>query len=1065
MSSGPELPRGTVTFLFTDIEGSTRLLKELRERYGEVLSEHQRILRDAFASHGGHEIDTQGDSFFVAFARAKDAVGAALVAQRALAAHSWPDGAQVRVRMGIHTGEPVMGGDRYVGLGVHRAARISAAGHGGQVLVSQTTRELLRDEPMPDVSLRDLGEHQLKDLDEPERIYQLVAPGLTETFPPLKTAAPAPFEGKEVELAEAAQEAVQKLRRPWWADRRLQIAAAVVAVLVVVPVVSLLAGGGGGGSARASGKVEANTVGVLDAKSGKLRTQIGVGEAPSGVAAGDGAIWVTNSDAGTVSRIDQQTNDVRQTIQVGGGPAGVAVSGDAVWVANGLDGTLSRIDPQTNQVVQTVTVGNGPSGVAFGEGSLWVANSADGTVSKVDPSSGRLVRTIAATVGATGVAAAFGRVWVVSPSSGTLVVLDPHSGAVEDRIGVGGDAAAVAAGAGAVWVANRADGTMSKIDPHARAVTSTIQVGRHPDAVAAEAGAVWVANEQDGTVSRVDPSSDAVSRTVSLKNPPQGLALTTDGLYVAVRSTGIEHRGGTLRLVTGEPDFIDPALAYAGTSWSTLVNTNDGLVGFRRVGGVEGAQLVPDLAVSLPVPTDAGRTYTFTLRAGIRYSTGRLVQPEDIRAELERVFAIAKSVSAARGQYDNIVGASACKPGRRCDLSRGILTNRLARSITFHLTAPDADFLAKLALPFASAVPAGTPIRDVGTRPVPATGPYMIVAYKKGKSLKIARNPRFREWSHDAQPEGYPDSIEWRFTALGDVTSGVHAVERGKADLAPTIVPPLSKRALDRLALHYPSQLHISTGSATWYFFLNTRVPPFDDVRVRQAVNYAFDRRAFAQLLGRAFAPTCQILPPGFPGYRRACPYGTGGLANLEKARTLVRKAGVAGATVSVWVPSPIAIQGRFMASLLDSLGFRARVKTVPPGFGPGTYFEKVLDSRVRAQSGYYGWNSDYPSAESFLREEFGCASFVREDPAQNGSPFEFCSHGIDSQMDRAAAVQAINPPAATLLWQRIEREILAQAPVVPTYNARIVDFVSKRVGNYQLHPQWYVLLDQLWVK
>src|SRR5213080_116505 len=178
------LPSGTVTFLFTDIEGSTQLLKTLGPLYGDALAEHQRILRAAFAAHGGREIDTQGDSFFVAFRRAKDAVGAAVEAQRALAAHDWPDGTALRVRMAIHTGEPVVGADRYVGLGVHRAARICAAGHGGQVLVSQTTRELLRDDPLPDLTLRDLGTHQLKDLDEPERLYQLVAPGLPESFPP-----------------------------------------------------------------------------------------------------------------------------------------------------------------------------------------------------------------------------------------------------------------------------------------------------------------------------------------------------------------------------------------------------------------------------------------------------------------------------------------------------------------------------------------------------------------------------------------------------------------------------------------------------------------------------------------------------------------------------------------------------------------------------------------------------------------------------------------------------------------------------------------------------------------
>ena len=148
MSSTAELPRGTVTFLFTDIEGSTRLLKQLRDGYEELLAEHQRILRKAFDAHGGREIDTQGDSFFVAFPRAKDAVAAAVEGQRDLAEHAWPEGAEVRVRMGVHTGEPTVGEERYVGIGVHRAARIGAAGHGGQVLVSQTTRELLRDDPL-----------------------------------------------------------------------------------------------------------------------------------------------------------------------------------------------------------------------------------------------------------------------------------------------------------------------------------------------------------------------------------------------------------------------------------------------------------------------------------------------------------------------------------------------------------------------------------------------------------------------------------------------------------------------------------------------------------------------------------------------------------------------------------------------------------------------------------------------------------------------------------------------------------------------------------------------------
>ena len=185
-----ELPSGTVTFLFSDVEGSTRLLTRLRGRYAEVLGEHQRLLRAAFDAHDGREVHTEGDAFFVAFARASDAIAAAVSAQRALASERWPEGVDVRVRMGVHTGEAEVRQDDYVGLDVHRAARICAAGHGGQVLISSSTRELVADELPHDVALRDLGEHRLKDLDRPEHLFQVVVGDLPADFPPLASLSP-----------------------------------------------------------------------------------------------------------------------------------------------------------------------------------------------------------------------------------------------------------------------------------------------------------------------------------------------------------------------------------------------------------------------------------------------------------------------------------------------------------------------------------------------------------------------------------------------------------------------------------------------------------------------------------------------------------------------------------------------------------------------------------------------------------------------------------------------------------------------------------------------------------
>ena len=208
--SWPDLPTGTITLLFTDMEGSTRLLQQLGEHYADILAECRQLLRSTFGQWHGQEVDTQGDAFFVVFARASDAVGAAVDIQRALAAHAWPQDVFVRVRIGLHTGEPQRSPEGYVGLDVHHAARIMSAGHGGQILLSQATSALV-EQSLPDgVQMQDLGEHRLKDLRRPNRLFQLLVAGLPSTFPPLKTLdshpnnlpiEPTPFIGREREVA------------------------------------------------------------------------------------------------------------------------------------------------------------------------------------------------------------------------------------------------------------------------------------------------------------------------------------------------------------------------------------------------------------------------------------------------------------------------------------------------------------------------------------------------------------------------------------------------------------------------------------------------------------------------------------------------------------------------------------------------------------------------------------------------------------------------------------------------------------------------------------------------
>jgi class 3 adenylate cyclase len=203
--NGVSLPGGTVTFLFTDIEGSTRLLQELGDDYGQVLGDQRQLLRDAFQADGGREVDTQGDAFFYSFPRARDAVRAAVEGQRRLSDHRWPRGAQVRVRMGLHTGEPAVGEEGYHGLDVVRAARICSAGHGGQILLSETTRALLGNDLPDAVSVHDLGEQHLKDIQQ-EHVYELRLNEASQDFPPLKQSSTSSSD----DLAKRFEERIQR---------------------------------------------------------------------------------------------------------------------------------------------------------------------------------------------------------------------------------------------------------------------------------------------------------------------------------------------------------------------------------------------------------------------------------------------------------------------------------------------------------------------------------------------------------------------------------------------------------------------------------------------------------------------------------------------------------------------------------------------------------------------------------------------------------------------------------------------------------------------------------------
>jgi ABC-type transport system substrate-binding protein/DNA-binding SARP family transcriptional activator/streptogramin lyase len=821
----------------------------------------------------------------------------------------------------------------------------------------------------------------------------------------------------------------------------------------------------------------ANSIGVLDTASGVLAADVAAGGHLGGIAEGAGGVWATDTADGQLLELNPASRRV-QRIPVGRGPTGVTVGGGEVWVVNQLDRTVSEVNPHALRQVASFQVGNGADGIAFGDGSAWVANVIDDTVSRVNPITGK-VTTIPLAGQPSGVTVGPEGVWVASASTGQLLLINPHTNTVDQVKEIGGTLAGVAVGGGSVWVANAGEQAVSRFDPGSGTVTN-INVGKAPLGVAYGNGTAWAADTLDGTIARIDPRSNSV-RLIQVGAAPSAVAVEGKRLWMTLLAGPAAHRGGTLTMAEG-PQFVstghslDPA-QFAGVSqWQMLSMTNDGLVTYKRVGGLAGSTLVPDLATSLPVPRDDGRTYSFQLRRGIRYSNGAPVRASDFRHELERVFRVGDNYGESF--YTGLVGGSACaRAPQRCELPRGVVADDRAGTVTFHLVAPDPDFLYKLAFPWADAIPARTPDTDLGYTMPPATGPYMTRSVTRTRAATgphrlafrtwtLVRNPRFREWSHDAQPSGYPDRIV--LTQNANPAAAVQELDGRRHDVL--FPAPLSR--LRELAAHDTAQFHSEPAKATFAPVLNTHVAPFDHLAVRRALNYAIDRRRIVGLAGGPLVaqPTCQILPPTLPGYKPYCPYtlnpnssGTWSAPDLERARRLVDASGTRGMKVTLWVQpndqlNPTAKIGPYLASVLDRLGYRASLRVT------GSLYPTASNSRSHVQMAWFNWLADYPAPSDFIALLLTCSAFVPAS-ATNVNEAEFCSQNIDREVRAARALQASNPGAAANAWSRIDRQLTDQAPWLALYNARENVLTSARVGNYQYHPFFVVLLDQLWVR
>jgi peptide/nickel transport system substrate-binding protein len=346
----------------------------------------------------------------------------------------------------------------------------------------------------------------------------------------------------------------------------------------------------------------------------------------------------------------------------------------------------------------------------------------------------------------------------------------------------------------------------------------------------------------------------------------------------------------------------------------------------------------------------------------------------------------------------------------------------------------------------------------------------MIQSFVPKKRLVLVRNPRFREWSRAAQPDGYPDRIEWTLSGQGDSPidsdTAVDAVLAGRADVYGLFPDQPPGDRVEALTTRHASQAHRYPYLGQFAMYLNTRVPPFDDPRVRRALSYAVDRHAVQELYPGPAQVTCQHLPPNFPGYQPYCPHtldpnpaGAWTAPDRAAATRLIDQSGTAGMRVTVWSFPEFAAISRYFVKLLDSLGYKARLRTIGPDFDK--LWVVVADSRNRAQMAAY-WYQNAPSPFE-LTGPLRCSSFV-PNSADNENTAQYCSRELEGKIERALRLQATDPVQAGPAWAAVDREIVDQAPAIPLLVPQGIDLVSKRVGNYQHHPVWGIVLSQLWV-
>ncbi len=477
------------------------------------------------------------------------------------------------------------------------------------------------------------------------------------------------------------------------------------------------------------------------------------------------------------------------------------------------------------------------------------------------------------------------------------------------------------------------------------------------------------------------------------------------------------------------PDYLDPQLSYTAEGWTAMYDTYIPLLTYRHAGGKAGSQVIPGLAQRLPRISEGGKKYVLYLRKGLRYSDGQPVRASDFEFAVERMFRL---YSGGFPFFIDIVGATQFLKTGKGEI-RGIAADNRTGRIAIRLERPRGTFTQELALPFVALVPPSTPIRDQSGDPPPGTGPYAITSSRIGQGWSYERNPAWDGGNAAILPElpgGHVDRIEVKVTR--NTRAQVEALKRAEIDWMQN-PPPIDRYAVVKRR-YLGTQFRVEPTHSLYYFWMNTTKAPFDDVRVRRAVNYAIDPHFLRLIYAEQLAPTQQILPPGMPGYRKFELYPH----DMAMARRLIAKAKPRDRTITVWGDneSPNEEATAYYAQVLRKLGFRVRLKVL----SAGNYFTVIGNlSTPDLDTGWSNWFEDYPHPNDFFQPLLSGESIFRR---YNSN---FTELDVPALNRRIASLRE-RPRVSESGYAALDRSFMNRAPMAP-YGTRLLStFVSKSI-------------------